>query len=99
MGIQSFPDPSRGCSHSIFTVVLGPRLGLAPDAEEEQEITDHTYWKKRSSKTTVCMADEVLRLLKTFDQEVALKYNKLYLSVSEDNLPFNFDISRPKKLL
>jgi hypothetical protein len=45
------------------------------------------------------MADEVLRLLKTFDQEVALKYNKLYLSVSEDNLPFNFDISRPKKLL
>src|SRR5687767_12830430 len=43
------------------------------------------------------MADEVLRLLKTFDQDVDLRYNKFYSSVSKDNKPFNFVIFRPKK--
>src|SRR5215207_918985 len=81
----------------IFTVVLDHRLGLAPEEEEEQEVTDRAYWEKRSSKITVDMADEVLRLLKTFDPELALKYNKFYISVSKDNKPFNFVIFRPKK--
>ena len=43
------------------------------------------------------MADEVLRLLKSFDQDLELKYNKFYISVSKDNKPFNFVIFRPKK--
>ena len=81
----------------IFTVVLDHRQGLAPEEEEEQEITDRAYWEKRSSKTTVYMADEVLRLLKTLDQDLDLKYNKFYISVSKDNKPFNFVILRPKK--
>ncbi len=81
----------------IFTVVLDHRLGLAPEEEEEQEVTNRAYWEKRSSKTTVDMADEVLGLLKTFDQELALKYNKFYISVSKGNKPFNFVIFRPKK--
>ncbi len=57
----------------------------------------HAYWEKRSSRTTVYLADEVLHLLKTMDQDLALKYNKLYISVSKDNKPFNFVIFRPKK--
>jgi len=81
----------------IFTVVLDHRLGLAQDEEDEQEITDRIYWEKRSSKTTVYMADEVLRLLKSLDQELDLKYNKFYISVSKDNKPYNFVIFRPKK--
>lgn len=81
----------------IFTVVLDQRLGLAPEEEEEQEVTDRTYWEKRSSKTTVCMASEMLRLLKTLDPELDLKYNKFYISVSKDNKPYNFVIFRPKK--
>src|SRR5215216_827180 len=81
----------------IFTVVLDHRLGLAPEEEEEQEVTDRKYWEKRSSKTTIFMADEMLRLLKTFDQDLALKYNKFYISVSKNNKPFNFVIFRPKK--
>ena len=43
------------------------------------------------------MADEVLGLLKTFDPELALKYNKFYISVSKNNKPFNFVIFRPKR--
>ena len=81
----------------IFTVVLDHRLGLALEEEEEQEVTDRTYWEKRSSKTTVYMADEVLRPLKAFDQELDLKYNKFYISVSKNDRPFNFVIFRPKK--
>jgi hypothetical protein len=81
----------------IFTVVLDHHLGLAPEEEEEQEVTDRTYWEKGSSKITVDMADEALRLLKTFDQESDLKYNKFYISVSKGNKPFNFAIFRPKK--
>lgn len=81
----------------ISTTVLNHRLGLAPEEEEEQEVTDRTYWEKRSSKTTVYMADEVFRLLRTLDQELELKYNKFYVSVSKNNKPFNFVIFRPKK--
>ena len=81
----------------IFTVVFDQRFGLAPDQEEEREVADRTYWEKRSSKTTVFTVDEMLRLMKTLDQELELKYNKFYISVSKDNRPFNFVIFRPKK--
>jgi hypothetical protein len=81
----------------VFTVVLDHRLGLAPEEEDEQEVTDRSYWEKRSSKTTLDMADEILQLLKTLDPELALKYNKFYISLSKDNKPFNFVILRPKK--
>ena len=81
----------------VFTIVLDHRLGLAPEEEDEQEITDRSYWEKRSSKTTLDMADEILQLLKTLDPELALKYNKFYISLSKDNKPFNFVILRPKK--
>lgn len=81
----------------VFTVVLDQHLGLALDEEEERETTDRIYWEKRSSKTSVWMADQVLNLLKTLDPELDLKYNKFYISVSKDNKPFNFVIFRPKK--
>jgi hypothetical protein len=81
----------------IFTVVIDHRLGLALEEEEEQEATDRAYWEKRSSKTTLYMADEALRLLKTLDEGLDLKYNKFYISLSKDNKPFNFVIFRPKK--
>jgi hypothetical protein len=81
----------------VFTVVLDHRLGLAPEEEDEQEVTDRAYWEKRSSKNTVVMADEVLHVLETFDPELALKYNKFYISVSKANKPLNFVIFRPKK--
>ena len=68
----------------IFTIVLDHRLGLAPEEEEEQEVADRAYWEKRSSKTSVDMADEVMRLLKPLDQELALKYTKFYISVARN---------------
>jgi hypothetical protein len=81
----------------IFSVVLDQRVGLAPEEEEDQEVADRNYWEKRSSKATIYMADEMLRLLKTIDQDLDLKYNKFYISLSKYNKPFNFVIFRPKK--
>jgi hypothetical protein len=46
----------------LFTIVLDHRLGLAPEEEEEQEVTERAYWEKRSSKLTVTIADEMLQL-------------------------------------
>ena len=81
----------------IFTPVLDQRLGLALDEEEEQEVTDRSYWEEHSSRISVCMADEVLRLLKAVDHELELKYNKFYIGVSKADKPLNFVIFRPKK--
>jgi hypothetical protein len=81
----------------IFITVLDHRLGLAPEEEEDQEVADRNYWEKRSSKTTITMADEMLGLLKTVDPDLDLKYNKFYISLSKHNKPFNFVIFRPKK--
>jgi hypothetical protein len=39
----------------------------------------------------------VLRLVKTLDQDLDLKYNRFYISLSKNNKPFNFVIFRPKK--
>jgi hypothetical protein len=82
----------------IFTVVLDHRLGIAVQEEEEQEVTDRAYWEKRSSKITLSIADEILRVLQTLDNELDLKYNKFYIGVSKNNKPYNFVIFRPKKV-
>jgi hypothetical protein len=42
------------------------------------------------------MADDVLQMLKVFDHELELKYNKFYIGVAKYNKPFNFVIFRPK---
>ena len=81
----------------VFTKVLDQRLGFATEEEEDQEVTDRAYWEKRSSKTMVYMADELLKVLKTLDHDMKLKYNKFYIGVSKGNRPFNFVIFRPKK--
>ena len=81
----------------MIFVTLEQRLGLAAEEEEDQEVADRNSWEKRSSKTTVCMADEILRLLKTINQDLDLKYNKFYISLSKNNEPLNFVIFHPKK--
>ena len=43
------------------------------------------------------MADEALRLLKTLDQELNLKYNRFYISISKDNKSFNLVFFWTKK--
>lgn len=81
----------------ICTTVLDQMtLGLV-DEEEAQEIVDRSYWEKRGTKATVSMVDQLLELIKTFDQHVELKYNKFYIGLAKDGQPNNFAIFRPQK--
>jgi len=81
----------------ISTTVLDQMtLGLV-DEEEEQEKTDRAYWEKRGTKATVSMADEVLKIIKEFQEGFELNYNKFYIGLTQNGQSNNFVILRPKK--
>lgn len=83
----------------IFTTVLDERtLGLVEEDEEVAESTDRTYWEKRATKATVNLADEIIKLIKTFNPGLSLKYNKFYIGLADQNgISNNFVIFKPKK--
>jgi len=82
----------------VFTTVLDQQvLGFIDEDEEEREVTDRSYWEKRGSIETVGMADEVLKIVKTFDPEFELKYNKFYIGIAKNSRPHNFVIFRAQK--
>jgi predicted transport protein len=82
----------------VCSTVLGEmRLGLVDEDEEVQEVTDRAYWEKRGTKTTVETADELLGIIKTFNTDVELKYNKFYIGLAKNGQPNNFVVFRPKK--
>lgn len=81
----------------LFTTVLGElSLGLVEE-DEEQEVTDRSYWEKRGTKATVGMADDLLEMVKSFDPQFDLKYNKFYIGLAKDGLPSNFATFSPQK--
>jgi predicted transport protein len=82
----------------VFTTVLDElSLGLVDEDEEVQEATDRAYWERRGSKATVGMADELLEIIKSFDEDIELRYNKFYIGLAKNGQPNNFVIFRPQK--
>jgi predicted transport protein len=82
----------------VFTTVLDELpLGLVDEDEEIKEVTDRAYWEKHGTKATVGMADELLEIIKTFDKELELKYNKFYVGLAKNGQPNNFAVFRPQK--
>jgi len=80
-----------------FTIVLNEvRLGL-DEEDEVKEVTDRSYWEKRGTPETVALADKLLNMIKEFDNEYELKYNKFYVGLAKNGQPDNFVIFRPKK--
>jgi hypothetical protein len=73
------------------------RLGLVDEDEEVQASVDRSYWEVRASKQTLAMADEMLDVVRVFDRELELKYNKFYIGLAKGGQPNNFVIFRPKK--
>ena len=43
------------------------------------------------------MADNLLDLIREFDQSIELKYNKFYVGLAKDGRPFNFITFLPRK--
>lgn len=82
----------------LSTIVLDEvSLGLVDEDEEIQEVTDRNYWIQKGTIDTVKLADELLSIIKTFDNEVEFKYNKFYIGLSKNEQANNFVVFRPKK--
>lgn len=82
----------------VFTKVLDEMpLGLVEEDEEVQETTDRDYWEARATPETVALADEVLEIIKTFDEDFELKYNKYYIGLAKNGRTNNFTIFKPRK--
>ena len=43
------------------------------------------------------LVDDVLELLKSFDDTLKLKYNKFYIGIEKDQQPYNFVECKPRK--
>ncbi|WP_417322614.1 DUF5655 domain-containing protein [Erythrobacter aureus] len=83
----------------VFTTVMDEMTRGLVDEDEDAEAapTDRAYWEARATKTTVSLADELLKTVREFDPTLDLKYNKFYIGLSRDGQPFNFVTFRPKK--
>lgn len=80
-----------------FTIVLSEFYQYSDEEEEVKEITDRGYWEKRGTPETVILADKLLNIIKEFDGEYELKYNKFYIGLAKNGQPNNFVVFRPKK--
>lgn len=84
----------------IFTTVMDELTRGVVDEDEDAEAapTDRAYWERtKGTKDTVAMADQVLDIVRDFDQNLDLKYNKFYIGLARQGQPYNFVTFRPKK--
>ena len=81
----------------IFTKVLD-RLSLANEDEDETaEITDRSYWEKRSTSQIMKIIDKLFQDVSDITTGYELKYNKFYVGIAKDGVAKNFISFRPKK--
>jgi hypothetical protein len=80
----------------VFTKVLD-RMTLGLDEEDEGEPTDRKYWEQQSTPEMLLLVDRMKELLKAFDPEVALKYNKPYIGLAKNGIASNYLTFIPKK--
>lgn len=79
-----------------FTKVLD-EITIGEEEEEIVEKADRAYWENKGTHETVKLADECLAIIKEFDTEYSLSYNKYYIGLSKRGRPNNFIIFRAKK--
>lgn len=79
-----------------FTKVLD-EVTIGEDEDEIVVKADRNYWENRGSQESVKLADECLNIIKEFDPEYSLSYNKYYIGLSKRGRPNNFIVFRAKK--
>jgi len=79
-----------------FTKVLD-EVTIGEDEDEIVVKADRNYWENRGSQESVKLADECLNIIKEFDPEYSLSYNKYYICLSKRGRPNNFIVFRAKK--
>ena len=86
------------CGQNItldFTKILD-RIELGGDGPLPPP-TDRGYWEKKASPNTITIADELLKLIRTFAPDFDLNYNKAYIGLMENRRANNFAYFIPKK--
>jgi hypothetical protein len=83
----------------VFTKVMDELLRGPIDEDEDAAAapTDRAYWEQKASKATVGLADGLLSIVKQFDPELELKFNKFYIGLARGGQPYNFVLFRPRK--
>ncbi|MEP7008533.1 MAG: hypothetical protein ABI810_21315 [Sphingomonas bacterium] len=83
----------------IFTRVMDEMTRGLVDEDEEAEAfpADRGYWEGKGSKATLALVDQCLKTIQELDPSIDLKYNKHYIGLGRDGLPYNFVSFRPKK--
>ncbi len=82
---------------SFTKVVDKVDMGLLEEDEELTEVVDRDYWESQGSPETLKLADAMLEIIKTFEPNFELKYNKYYIGLAKNGLPLNFVVFRAKK--
>jgi hypothetical protein len=82
----------------VFTTVMDQvRLGLVEEDEEVYAVADRAYWEKHFSKTTVAMADELLKIMHSVDSRLEFNYTKYYIGLAYEGQPNNAVVFRPRR--
>ena len=71
--------------------------GEHDEDEVPGEVTDRSFWEIKRSKESVAIADQSLGIIKEFDANLNLKFNKYYIGLANPWGPNNFVIFRAKK--
>lgn len=83
----------------VFTRVMDEMARGLVDEDEEAEAfpADRAYWEGKASKATLGLVDQCLKMIQDLDNSIDLKYNKHYIGLGREGLPYNFVSFRPKK--
>ncbi len=83
----------------VFSTIVDELVRGLVDEDEDAEATptDRNFWESKATKATVALADRLLEIVREFDPDLDLKYNKFYIGLSKDGQPFNIVTFRPKK--
>lgn len=73
------------------------RISVWVEDEDITEVTDRSYWEKKSSKNMLWLMDDLFEELNEYTKDYELKYNKFYVWLTKDWIAKNFISFKPQK--
>jgi hypothetical protein len=72
-------------------------LGAADDEDEAEQAVDRAYWEQKATKSSVALADQMLKLVHDVEPKMALKFTKHYVGLVRDGVADNFVSMVPRR--
>lgn len=80
-----------------FTKVLDEVTTIGEEEAEVIEKADRNFWEAKGSHESVKLVDECLGIIKEFNPDYTISYNKHYIGLMKRGRPNNFIIFKPQK--